>query len=75
MIVSYSDQNFVLPAWPAGAPVQAALDASLLVAVEEEDEEDARLVPHLAAPGRQVVVVAREPVDEEVLAACRGAVQ
>ena len=50
--------------------MQASLDAGLLVAVEEEDEEDARLLSHLAAPRRQVVLVAREAVDQEVVAAC-----
>ena len=55
--------------------MQASLDAGLLVAVEEEDEEDARLLPHLAAPRRQVVLVARETVDQEVIAACKFAIQ
>ena len=49
--------------------MQAALDAGLLVAVEEED---ARPIPHLPVPRHEVVLVPREAVDQEVIAACKG---
>ena len=52
---------------PGGAPAQAALDARLLVAVEEEDEALLDLVAHGGVPALQVVLVAGEAVDEEVV--------
>ena len=52
---------------PGGAPAQAPLDARLLVAVEEEDEALLDLVAHGGVPALQVVLVAGEAVDEEVV--------
>jgi len=50
-----------------GSSLQTPVDAHLLVAVEEEDAGDGGLVPaHLGVPAVQVVLVAREPVDQEV---------
>ena len=52
-----------------GAAVQAPLDARLLVAHEEQDKVEVGLVPHLLVPAAQVVLVAREAVDEELVRA------
>lgn len=45
------------------AAPQASLRADVLRAVEEQHEEDFRLVGHLLVPAIQVVLVARKAVD------------
>lgn len=52
-----------------GAAAQAALDAQLLRALEEQDEQELGLVGHDALPAVQVVLVAREAVHQEALPA------
>lgn len=59
----------VVRAAAAFAALQTPGDALLLGALEEQHEQQAHLVAHLAVPALQVVLVAREPVDQELVVA------
>lgn len=52
-----------------GATLQAALDANVFRAVEHENELQIGFVLHLFGPAVEIVLVARETVDEEFILA------
>lgn len=59
----------VVGAAAALASLQAPLDALVLGALEEQHEQQLDLVGHLAVPALQVVLVAGEPIDQELIVA------